>query len=53
MATRERSWDFTGRPGISLPAGPTATGLPIGAQFLAHRGQEALLLVLAAKLGSS
>jgi amidase len=43
-------WNVTGWPGISVPAGLTATGLPIGAQFLAHDGQEALLLSLARQL---
>jgi amidase len=43
----------TGWPGISVPAGLTATGLPIGAQLLAHHGQEGLLLALANQLESS
>jgi amidase len=43
-------WNVTGWPGISVPAGITDTGLPIGAQFLAHEGQEALLLSLARQL---
>jgi amidase len=46
-------WNVTGWPGISVPAGLTATGLPIGAQFLAHEGQEALLLALARQLEAS
>jgi len=43
-------WNVTGWPAISVPAGLTATGLPIGAQLLAHEGQEALLLALARQL---
>jgi amidase len=46
-------WNVTGWPAISLPAGLTAEGLPIGAQLLAHDGQEALLLALAAQLESA
>jgi amidase len=43
-------WNVTGWPAISVPAGLTSAGLPIGAQFLAHEGQEALLLSLAGQL---
>jgi amidase len=43
-------WNVTGWPGISVPAGLTAEGLPIGAQFLAHQGQEGTLLALARQL---
>jgi amidase len=43
-------WNVTGWPGISVPAGFTAEGLPIGAQLLAHEGQESLLLSVAAQL---
>jgi amidase len=43
-------WNVTGWPAISLPAGRTAEGLPIGAQLLANDGQEGLLLALAAQL---
>jgi amidase len=43
-------WNVTGWPAISVPNGLTADGLPIGAQFLAHEGQEALLLALARQL---
>ncbi|HEY2479104.1 MAG TPA: amidase [Solirubrobacterales bacterium] len=47
------AWNVTGWPGISVPAGLTATGLPIGAQLLAHHSQEGLLLALAKQLESS
>jgi amidase len=43
-------WNVTGWPGISVPAGLTAEGLPIGAQLLAHEGQEGLLLSVAHQL---
>jgi amidase len=43
-------WNVTGWPAISVPAGLTANGLPIGAQLLAHEGQEGLLLAVAAQL---
>ncbi len=43
-------WNVTGWPAISVPAGLTASGLPIGAQLLAHDGQEGLLLALAAQM---
>jgi amidase len=43
-------WNVTGWPAISVPAGFTADGLPIGAQLLAHEGQEGLLLAVAAQL---
>jgi amidase len=43
-------WNVTGWPGISVPAGFTPEGLPIGAQLLAHEGQEGLLLAVTAQL---
>jgi amidase len=43
-------WNVTGWPAISVPAGLTAEGLPIGGQLLAHEGQESLLLAVAAQL---
>jgi amidase len=46
-------WNVTGWPAISVPNGLTATGLPIGAQFLAHENQEPLLLALARQLEAS
>jgi amidase len=43
-------WNVVGWPAISVPAGFTATGLPIGAQLVAPAAGEALLLSLAAQL---
>ena len=43
-------WNVTGWPAISLPAGFTPEGLPIGAQLLAQEGQEGLLLSVARQL---
>lgn len=43
-------WNVVGWPAISIPAGFTATGLPIGAQLVAPAEGEALLLALAAQL---
>lgn len=43
-------WNVTGWPAISVPAGFTPEGLPIGAQLLAQEGQEGLLLAVAAQL---
>ncbi len=40
----------TGLPGISVPTGLDADGLPIGAQFYAAWGEEALLMQVAAQL---
>ena len=42
--------NLTGTPSMSCPMGMSAEGLPIGAQFVAPFGQEALLLSLAAQL---
>jgi amidase len=41
------AWNVTGWPGISVPAGLTAAGLPIGAQLLGRENDEATLLSLA------
>jgi amidase len=43
-------WNVVGWPAISVPAGFTAAGLPIGAQLVAPAAGEALLLSLAAQL---
>ena len=37
-------------PGISVPLGTDSEGLPIGVQFVAPLGEEALLLSLAGQL---
>jgi amidase len=44
------TWNLTGQPAISIPAAPTADGLPIGAQLIGPRDAEPLLLSLAGQL---
>jgi amidase len=41
------AWNVVGWPGISVPAGLTSSGLPIGAQLLGRENDEATLLSLA------
>ncbi len=41
------AWNVTGWPAISVPAGLTSGGLPIGAQLLGREDDEATLLSLA------
>jgi amidase len=43
-------WNVTGWPALSVPAGLTAAGLPIGAQLLGSADAEADLIALAAQL---
>jgi amidase len=43
-------FNMTGQPGISLPLHWTASGLPVGIQFVAAYGREDLLLSLAHEL---
>ncbi|GAB2808042.1 amidase [Actinocorallia aurea] len=43
-------WNVLGWPAVSVPAGFSSNGLPIGAQFLAHDSDERTLLTLAAQL---
>jgi amidase len=43
-------WNVTGWPGINVPAGFTAEGLPVGAQLLGQASSEPKLLSLAAQL---
>jgi amidase len=43
-------WNLTGQPSISVPAGRSDDGLPIGMQLVGRHGEEALLLGLAAQL---
>jgi amidase len=44
------AWNVTGWPGLSMPAGFNAAGLPIGAQLLGRENDEATLLALGAEL---
>jgi amidase len=44
------AWNVVGWPAISVPAGLTADGLPIGAQLLGRENDEATLLALAASI---
>jgi amidase len=44
------AWNVTGWPGISVPAGHTSEGLPIGAQLLGRENDEATLLSLAGQV---
>ncbi len=43
-------WNLTGQPSVSVPAGRTGDGLPIGMQLVGRHGEEATLLSLAAQL---
>lgn len=43
-------WNVLGWPGVSVPSGFTASGLPLGAQFLGPAGSEPLLVSLAAQV---
>jgi amidase len=43
-------WNLTGQPSISVPAGTSEDGLPIGVQVVGRHGEEATLLGLAAQL---
>ena len=43
-------WNLAGWPAMNVPAGTHSCGTPIGVQFAARSGQEALLLGLAAHL---
>jgi amidase len=43
-------WNILGWPGINVPAGFVADGLPVGAQLLGPSNSEPLLLSLAAQL---
>ncbi len=42
---------IAGLPAVSVPAGAVAGGLPVGAQLVAGRGRDALLLGVAASVG--
>jgi amidase len=43
-------FNVSGQPAISIPWGKTSTGLPIGVQLVARRGNDRRLLALAARL---
>lgn len=43
-------WNVLGWPGVNVPAGFTAHGLPVGAQLLGPAGSEERLISLAAQL---
>src|SRR5688500_7741692 len=43
-------WNLTGQPSVSVPAGVSEDGLPIGMQLVGRHGEEATLLGLAAQL---
>jgi amidase len=43
------TWNVLGWPGVNVPAGFTAAGLPVGAQLLGRADAEPLLLSLAAQ----
>ena len=47
MSVHMPLFNLTGQPAISLPLGMSASGLPIGVQFVARFGREDLLLRLA------
>jgi len=44
------AFNVTGQPAVSLPAGVSSDGLPIGVQLVMKRGEEKKLLGLAAAL---
>jgi amidase len=43
-------WNLTGQPSVSVPAGVSGDGLPIGMQLVGRDGEEGTLLALAAQL---
>ncbi|WP_051837619.1 amidase [Streptomyces sp. NRRL WC-3742] len=43
-------WSYLGLPALSLPAGRTAAGLPLGLQVVGARGRDELLMAQAAEL---
>ena len=45
-----QAFNITGQPAASLPLGMSAGGLPIGVQFVARQGEDALLFGLAGQI---
>jgi Asp-tRNA(Asn)/Glu-tRNA(Gln) amidotransferase A subunit family amidase len=45
-----RTWTLLGNPSISVPAGFTPDGMPVGVQLVARHGNDALLLALARRI---
>ena len=43
-------WNLTGQPSVSVPAGMSDDGLPLGVQLVGRHGAEATLIGLAAQL---
>lgn len=43
-------WNLTGQPAVSVPAGMSEDGLPIGAMIVGRHNEEATLISLAAQL---
>jgi aspartyl-tRNA(Asn)/glutamyl-tRNA(Gln) amidotransferase subunit A len=44
-------FNYTGQPAVSVPAGWTASGLPVGLQIVGRRLEDGLVLRAAATLG--
>jgi amidase len=44
------TWNVTGQPAASVPAGFTSTGLPLGVQLIGRPNDEGTLLSLAAQV---
>ena len=45
-----QAFNVTGQPAASIPLAMSRGGLPIGVQFVARQGEDALLLSLAGQL---
>lgn len=50
IATYTMPFNATGQPGLSIPSGKSASGLPIGVQFVADQYREDTLLRLGSQL---